>query len=134
MGYTTTRTYVRSWWCDDTHLCHFLPVTRAEADALNRESGRVYTETLIWQYRIYRRKVYLLARNNRQRRDIEHKVTRAVVNHATAEGAGTVYVGDLRDVGNGKRLHRNGQQLLSGWSHGRQIRYLAYKLVEQAST
>jgi putative transposase len=78
--------------------------------------------------RLQRRKVYLLARNNRQRRDIEHKVTRAVVNHATAEGAGTVYVGDLRDVGNGKRLHRNGQQLLSGWSHGRQIRYLAYKL------
>jgi hypothetical protein len=29
---------------------------RADADALNRESGRVYTQTLIWQYRIYRRK------------------------------------------------------------------------------
>jgi hypothetical protein len=37
--------------------------------------------------RLQRRKVYLLARNNRQRRDIEHKVTRAITNHAKAEGA-----------------------------------------------
>src|SRR6266545_485780 len=37
---------------------HMLPcaIPRAEADALNRESGRVYTETLVWHYRIYRRK------------------------------------------------------------------------------
>lgn len=26
----------------------------AEADALNRESGRVYTETVVWHYRVYR--------------------------------------------------------------------------------
>ena len=38
-----------------THMipCH-LP--RAEADALSTESGRVYTLTLVWHYRIYRRK------------------------------------------------------------------------------
>jgi putative transposase len=37
---------------------HSIPCTlpKAEADALNRESGRVYTETLVWHYRIYRRK------------------------------------------------------------------------------
>jgi putative transposase len=37
---------------------HSLPCTlpKGEADALNRESGRVYTETLVWHYRIYRRK------------------------------------------------------------------------------
>ncbi|NTW97035.1 MAG: hypothetical protein HGB28_00580 [Oscillochloris sp.] len=37
-----------------THIldCH-LP--RSEADALNRESGRVYTDVLVWHYRIYRR-------------------------------------------------------------------------------
>jgi putative transposase len=28
---------------------------KAAADALNRESGRVYTDTLVWHYRIYRR-------------------------------------------------------------------------------
>jgi putative transposase len=37
---------------------HSLPCTlpKAAADTLNRESGRVYTETLVWHYRIYRRK------------------------------------------------------------------------------
>jgi putative transposase len=37
-------------------------------------------------------------------------------------------VGDVRDIGNGKRLNTNAQQKVSGWSHGRQIQYLTYKL------
>jgi putative transposase len=37
---------------------HRIPCTlpRAEADALNRESGRIYTETLVWHWRIKNRK------------------------------------------------------------------------------
>jgi putative transposase len=37
---------------------HSLPCTlpKAEADALNRESGRVYTQTLVWHWRIKHRK------------------------------------------------------------------------------
>jgi hypothetical protein len=31
------------------------PLKRAEAEALNRESGRLYTQTLVWHYRVYRR-------------------------------------------------------------------------------
>ncbi len=81
----------------------------------------------LWK-RLKRRKVYLLARNNRQRRDIEHKVTRAITNHAKAEGAKRLVVGDVRDVGKGKRLNANAQQKVSGWSHGRQMAYLTYKL------
>lgn len=36
---------------------HILPcaLPRQEADALNRESGRIYTDVLVWHYRIYRR-------------------------------------------------------------------------------
>lgn len=78
--------------------------------------------------RLHRRKVFLLARNNRQRRDIEHKITRAIANHAQAERAKLLMVGDVRDVGNGKRLAKNSQQKVSGWSHGRQIAFLIYKL------
>ena len=81
----------------------------------------------LWK-RLQRRKVYLLARNNRQRRDIEHKVTRAITNHAKQERARRLVVGDVRTVGKGKRLHRNAQQKVSGWSHGRQIAFLTYKL------
>lgn len=78
--------------------------------------------------RLARRKHFLRARNKRQRRDIEHKVTRAIANHAKAEGAKRLVVGDVRDVGKGKRLNAKAQQKVSGWSHGRQIQYLTYKL------
>ena len=78
--------------------------------------------------RLQRRKVVLLFRNNRQRRDIEHKVTRAITHHAKAHQARRLVVGDLRTLGKGKRLHRNAQQKVSGWSHGRQIAFLTYKL------
>jgi putative transposase len=81
----------------------------------------------LWK-RLKRRKVYLLARNNRQRRDIEHKVTRAITTHAKQERAKRLVVGDVRDVGKGKRLNTNAQQKVSGWSHGRQLQYLTYKL------
>jgi hypothetical protein len=30
-------------------------LAKAEADALNRKSGRIYTTVLVWRYRIYRR-------------------------------------------------------------------------------
>ena len=82
--------------------------------------------------RLQRRKVFLLARNNRQQRDIEHKVTRAITNHAQAERAKLLVVGDVRDVGQGKRLPANSQQKVSGWSHGRQIAFLIYKLAAVA--
>src|SRR6266511_990576 len=84
--------------------------------------------------RLQRRKVYLLSRNNRQRRDIEHKITRAITNHAKAEGARTLMVGDLRDIGGGKRLRTKEQQKISGWSHGRQIAFLTYKLAAEGIT
>jgi putative transposase len=40
---------------DDTHPYLALRLPRAEADALNHESGRIYTDVLVWHYRIYRR-------------------------------------------------------------------------------
>lgn len=48
---------------------HILPcaLPRAEADALNRESGRIYSDVLVTQYRIYRRKG-LWPRGARRRR------------------------------------------------------------------
>ncbi len=36
---------------------HILPcrLPRADAESLNRESGQIYTDVLVWHYRIYRR-------------------------------------------------------------------------------
>lgn len=78
--------------------------------------------------RLLGRKTFLHARNTRQRRDIEHKVTRAIAMHAKQQGARRVVVGDVRDVGKGKRLNANAQQKVSGWSHGKQVDYLTDKL------
>ncbi len=78
--------------------------------------------------RLARRKRFLRARNKRQRRDMEHKVTRAIANHAKAEGAKRLVVGDVRNIGTGKRLNTHAQQKVSGWSHGKQVDYLSYKL------
>lgn len=83
--------------------------------------------------RLQRRKVALLARNHRQRRDIEHKVTRAITNHAKVEGAKRLVVSDVRAIGDGKRLHPSAQQKVSGCSHGRQFTYLTYKLAAEGS-
>ena len=99
--------------------------------SLQQRQSKCQKRSRLWK-RLQRRKAQLLARNDRQRRDIEHKVTRAVVKHAVAEGAARVVVGDIRDIGNGKRMNANSQQKISGWSHGRQIQYLEYKLAAES--
>ena len=40
-------------------------------------------------------------------------------------------MGDLREIGTGKRLRTKEQQKISGWSQGRQIRLLRYKLAAE---
>lgn len=82
--------------------------------------------------KLQRRKVKFLARNKRQRRDIEHKVTRAVANYAIAQKASRVVAGDIRDIADGKRLNTKSQQKISNWSHGKQIQFLTYKLAMES--
>jgi putative transposase len=95
--------------------------------SLQSRQSQCTKRSRLWK-RLQRRKRFLLARNHRQRRDIEHKVTRAITNHAKAEGAKRLVVGDIRNIGKGKRFTANSQQKISGWSHGRQIAFLTYKL------
>ncbi len=77
--------------------------------------------------RLQRRKHRFLAKQQRKTRDLEHKASRAVVDWAVEHQVGTVVIGDVRDVADGKRLHRNQQQKISMWSHGKQREYITYK-------
>ena len=77
--------------------------------------------------RLQRRRSKFLAQQGRRKRDIEHKVSREVVNWAVEREAGTVVIGDVRDVADGKRLNRRSQQKVGNWSHGRQRQYITYK-------
>jgi putative transposase len=80
--------------------------------------------------RLQQAKNKLLAKTRRRRRDIEHKVSRVAAEWVRERQAGTVAFGDVRDVGDGKRLHRKGQQKVSQWTHGKVRAYFTYKVGE----
>ena len=78
-------------------------------------------------WRIQRRIIHFLAQNKHQRRDLEHKISRAVVDWSVLNEVGTLAIGDVRNVANGKRLNRKSQQKVSNWSYGKIRQYIAYK-------
>jgi len=77
--------------------------------------------------RLQRRKKRFLAQQKRRTRDIEHTVSRTAVNWAAARKVGTLALGDVRDVAEGKRLNAKSQQKVSNWSHGQLRQQITYK-------
>jgi putative transposase len=77
--------------------------------------------------RLQRRKTRFLAKQRRRARDLEHKSSRAVIRWAKERGVGTLVIGDVRDVADGKHLAAKSQQKVGLWSHGRQRQYITYK-------
>ncbi len=75
---------------------------RRKQDAKQKGSRR-------WK-RLQRRKNRFQAQQKRRVRDIQHKVSRAAVNWAVERQAGTLVIGDVRDVADGKRLNTKSQQ------------------------
>lgn len=73
----------------------------------------------------------MTAKHEAVTRDMEHKVSRAVVDIAVERKAGTIVIGDVRDVADGtkqqKRLNRKTRQKISQWSHGKVRSYIEYK-------
>jgi putative transposase len=77
--------------------------------------------------RLQRRKNKVKAKQQNCCRDMEHKVSREAVEYAKERKVGTLVIGDVRDVGDSKRLNRKSQQKVSQWAHGRMRRYITYK-------
>ena len=77
--------------------------------------------------RIMARKSRFLAKQKRKRRDIEHKVSRSVVNYAVERSVGTLAIGDVRTVADGVDYSKASNQKISNWSHGQVRRYIEYK-------
>jgi putative transposase len=92
---------------------------RAKQDRKHKGSGS-------WR-RLQRRKTRFLAKQKRRARDLEHKISRAVVTWARERQVQTLVIGDVRDVADGKRMHTKSQQKIGLWSHGRQRHYITYK-------
>jgi IS605 OrfB family transposase len=78
-------------------------------------------------WRLVRAKTRLKAKYKRVMRDIEHKVSRAIVEEAVARGAQSIAYGDIRDVADGIDCGKEHNQRMSQWAHGK-IRVVLRKL------
>ena len=77
--------------------------------------------------RLVRAKARMRAKHARVLRDMEHKISRALVDVAVERQAGTIVLGDVRAVADGVNLSKQANQKISGWSHGKIRTYVEYK-------
>jgi putative transposase len=77
--------------------------------------------------RLVRAKARMKAKHQRVMRDLEHKISRAVVETAVAQQAGTLVLGDVRDVADGVDCGTVHNQRMSQWDHGKIRQYITYK-------
>jgi putative transposase len=77
--------------------------------------------------RLQRSKHKVRRHAERRIRDINHKVSRAVVDFAFARKAGTVVIGDVRDIADGIDKGKTHNRRTSNWTHGQLRQYITYK-------
>jgi putative transposase len=77
--------------------------------------------------RLVRAKVRMNAKHQQVMRDLEHKISRAIVDTAAERKAGTIVIGDVRDIADkgDKGKEHNGR--MSRWNHGKIRAYVEYK-------
>jgi putative transposase len=67
------------------------------------------------------------AQQKRRIRDLEHKISREVVRFALENKAGTIAIGDVRDIADKTDKGHVQNQRMSTWDHGRVCGYITYK-------
>jgi putative transposase len=77
--------------------------------------------------RLVRAKSRMKAKHARVLRDMEHKISRAIVDVAVERQAGTIVMGDVRNVAKGVNHGAQNNQKISGWSHGKIRTFVEYK-------
>lgn len=77
--------------------------------------------------KLVRAKSRMKAQHERVIRDMEHKVSRAIINVAIERKAVTIAMGDIRDIGDEVDLGKKSNQKISGWNHGQIQKLVAYK-------
>jgi putative transposase len=77
--------------------------------------------------RLMRTKARMKAKHERVTRDMEHKISRAIVDVAVERKAATIAIGDVRDIADGgdKGKVQNGR--IGRWNHGKVRQYVEYK-------
>jgi putative transposase len=77
--------------------------------------------------RLMRAKARMKAKHRRVMRDIEHKVSRAIVDVAVERKAATIAIGDVWDIGDSAEKGKIQNGRLSRWNHGKIRQYVKYK-------
>jgi putative transposase len=77
--------------------------------------------------RLVSAKVRMKAKHDRVMRDMEHKISRAIVSVAVEREAQTIVIGDVRDVADGVDCGARQNQKMSHWNHGKVRKYVEYK-------
>jgi putative transposase len=67
------------------------------------------------------------AKHKRVISDIEHKVSRAIVDVAVERQASTIVIGDIKNIANEVDLGKKTNQKISGWNHGKVRQLVEYK-------
>ena len=94
--------------------------------ALQTRQSRCHNKSRRW-WKLQRCKHRFRAKQQRRIRDMEHKISRTVVEYAVDSRAGTLAIGDVRDIADGGEKGRHQNQKLSTWRHGKLRTYLTYK-------
>jgi putative transposase len=84
--------------------------------------------------RLVAAKVRMKAKYDRVMRDMEHKISRTVVDVAVEQNAGTVVIGDVRDVADGVDCGKVQNGRMSRWDHGKIRQYIEYKAEAEGIT
>ena len=79
------------------------------------------------QKKLARTRTRLKAKHQRVMRDLEHKISRAIVEVAVERHAEVIALGDIRDIADGIDKGAKHNQRMSQWSHGKVRTYVAYK-------
>ena len=93
---------------------------------LQSQQSRCHKKSRRW-WRLQKVKNRFRARQQRRIRDMEHKISRSVVDYAVERQAGTLAIGDVRDIADAPEKGSHQNQKLSTWRHGKLRAYLTYK-------
>ena len=92
----------------------------SQAQSRKRKGSRAW-------HRLRNAKNRLKAKHQQVMRDLDHKISRIIVDTAVEHHAGTIVLGDIRDISNGVNLGKQTNQKVSNWSHGKVRQYVEYK-------
>jgi putative transposase len=93
---------------------------------LGSRQSRCRKKSRCW-WKLQKVKNRFRAKQQRRLRDMEHKISRSVVDYAMDSQAGVLAIGDVRDIADAPEMGRKQNQKLSTWRHGKLRAYLTYK-------